>query len=64
VVRRAVKRPAGLVLGEVGARQHEAVLVASQHAVQPGGPRRRPDEDEQLAGVDYFGGALGQVTES
>jgi len=64
VVRLAVERPAGFVWGDVGARQHEAVPVAIQHAVQPAGPRRRPDEDEQLAGVDYFRGSLGQVTKS
>jgi hypothetical protein len=64
VVRLAVKRPAGFFLGEVRARQHEAALVAFQHAVQPAGPRRRPNEDEQLARFDYFCAALGQVTES
>jgi len=63
VVRRAVKRPAGLFLGEVRAGEHEAVLVASQHVIQPAGPWRRSDKDEQLSGVDYFCRALGQVTE-
>jgi hypothetical protein len=33
VVRLTVKRPAAFFLGEVRACQHEAVLVASQHAV-------------------------------
>jgi hypothetical protein len=63
VVRRAVKRPAGLFLGDVRAGQDEAVLVASQHAIQPAGPWRRSDKDEQLAGVDYFCRALGQVAQ-
>jgi hypothetical protein len=63
VVRRTVERPAGLFLSEVRAGQDEAVLVASQHAVKPGGPRRRSDKDEQLARIDYFGAALGQIPE-
>jgi hypothetical protein len=63
VVRRAVKRPASLFLGDVGAGQDEAVLVTFQHAIQPAGSRRRSDKDEQLSGIDYFCRALGQVPE-
>ena len=39
------------------------MLVASQHVIQPAGPWRRSDKDEQLSGFDYFCRALGQVTE-
>ncbi len=54
VVRRPVERPLVFFLVDVRAGQHEAAAVASHHAVEPGGPWRRANEDKQLAGIHYF----------
>ena len=61
VVRRPVERPLVFFLVDVRAGQHEAAAVACHDAVEPGGPGRRANEDEQLAGIHYFCAALRQV---